>query len=181
MALTGLTAPRRGQWATGLIVMMVAAMVALSGIVGVWATADMRAQAALGLKAQVDLAARDLSNRLDSVLASVESVALDVAVLDLEQNPAQLKQWLQARQAATPGALWLCVADLDGIVRASGSQGRDNVASQPWFKRGLTGTAILDPASVAAVDGTAQRRLDFAAPIRNAAGAVTGVVGMHLR
>lgn len=84
---------------------------------------------------------------------------------------------------------WLGVVGVDGtVVQAVGGMLRgQSVAKRPWFVAGLKGVYMGDVHEALLLakllPGTASgeplRFIDFAAPIRNRAGAVIGVLGAH--
>ncbi|MBS0126535.1 cache and HAMP domain-containing protein [Aestuariicoccus sp. KMU-90] len=85
---------------------------------------------------------------------------------------------------------WVGFADTSGIVRVASDgllEGQD-VSARPWFRNGLQGgfagdvheAALLADLLPAPPDGSPIRFIDLALPVRNKAGDVTGVLGMHI-
>ncbi|GJD99755.1 ATP-binding protein [Methylobacterium isbiliense] len=100
------------------------------------------------------------------------------------------RAWIKALHAAAPTYAWIGFADRDGTVRAATGgllEGR-SVAERPWFREALKGphagdvreakllAGLLPPGA----NGEPLRFVDVAAPLRDAAGEVVGVVGGHL-
>ena len=100
------------------------------------------------------------------------------------------RAWIKALHAADPAYAWIGFADRTGTVRAStdGLLEGASVAARPWFKEALSGphagdvhealllSKLLPPLS----SGEPRRFVDVAAPVRDGAGEVVGVVGGHL-
>ncbi|MGY2293069.1 sensor domain-containing diguanylate cyclase [Pseudomonas sp. SDO528_S397] len=83
---------------------------------------------------------------------------------------------------------WMGVADTDGQVRqaVNGLLVGQSVKPRPWFQAGLLGNYTGDPHEAVLLakllpgaNGEPWRFIDFAAPIRNNAGEVVGVLGAH--
>ncbi len=85
---------------------------------------------------------------------------------------------------------WVGLADTAGNVRyASGNMlvGQD-VSSRPWFRGGLRGgfagdvheAVLLASLLPETAEGEVPRFIDLALPVRDGAGEVTGVLGMHI-
>ncbi|WP_455827456.1 sensor domain-containing diguanylate cyclase [Pseudomonas graminis] len=84
---------------------------------------------------------------------------------------------------------WMGVADADGRVRqaVNGLLVNQSVQQRPWFQAGMQGEYTGDPHEAVllakllpgAAIGEPLRFIDFAAPIRNAAGETIGVLGAH--
>lgn len=98
-------------------------------------------------------------------------------------------QSLERRKAARAEYAWLGIVDADGVVRqATGGMLRlQSVAQRPWFKAAIQSVHIGDVHEAVLLakllpgtpDGAPLRFIDFAAPIRDAAGRLRGVVGAH--
>lgn len=106
---------------------------------------------------------------------------------DFSQN--QLQQTITLIQSNTPGYLWVGVAATDGTVLAANDNllvGK-NVAARPWFKRGLVEPAIMDVHEAKLLAALLPARadekyqfIDFTTPLRNKAGEIFAVIGIHL-
>ncbi|MBM1170600.1 sensor domain-containing diguanylate cyclase [Microvirga arabica] len=105
-------------------------------------------------------------------------------------EPAGIRQTLERIQASYPDYAWIGYATPDGTVRAA-TQGMlegQSVQARPWFQDGLKGPAVGDVHEaklLAKLLGPAPnnepfRFVDVAAPVRDEAGRVIGVVGVHL-
>lgn len=106
---------------------------------------------------------------------------------DLES--ADLLLSLENRKRVHREYAWLGVANVDGtVVQAVGGMLRgQSVGKRPWFIAGLDGVYMGDVHEALLLakllptqaSGEPLRFIDFAAPIRNRAGAVIGVLGAH--
>ncbi|MBJ6127955.1 sensor domain-containing diguanylate cyclase [Microvirga splendida] len=105
-------------------------------------------------------------------------------------EPAGIRQTLERIQASYPDYAWIGFATPDGTVRAA-TQGMlegQSVQARPWFQDGLEGPAVGDVHEaklLAKLLGPAPnnepfRFVDVAAPVRDDAGRVIGVIGVHL-
>ena len=117
---------------------------------------------------------------------------LDVSSLAQMVDPANTEQL--RRDITLVGRLgnrftWLGYADVNGTVRAGVDAilDGDNVAKRPWFRKGLEGPAAGDVHEAQMLaklvgDGGGEpvRFIDFSAPVRDAGGRVTGVLGAHV-
>lgn len=96
---------------------------------------------------------------------------------------------LQSLQSSYPQYSWVGVADAEGKVLAAtgGLLVGGNVKARPWFVAGLQGSftgdlheAVLLAKLLPRAEGLGPPRfIDFAAPIRDDAGGVRGVLGAH--
>ena len=84
---------------------------------------------------------------------------------------------------------WAGLAMLDGTVRVAsgGLLVGQNVSSRPWFQQGLQGDfagdvhdAVLLAKLLRTEDNEPRRFLDLATPVRDEAGQISGVLGLHL-
>jgi diguanylate cyclase (GGDEF)-like protein len=138
--------------------------------------------------------AADMADRLDRGMyerfRDVRTVArLDAALTAGDAPEARRRAWLDELHAGFPAYAWIGFADADGVVRAAtgGLLEGESVAARPWFRAGLEGIfvgdlheALLLARLLGGGDGEPLRFVDVAAPVRDASGAVVGVVGAHL-
>ncbi len=105
-------------------------------------------------------------------------------------DPATIRQTLEQLQSSYPDYAWIGYATPDGTVRAA-TQGMlegQSVQARPWFQDGLKGPAVGDVHEaklLAKLLGPSPnnepfRFVDVAAPVRDDAGRVVGVIGVHL-
>jgi len=105
-------------------------------------------------------------------------------------DPAEIRQVLEQVRASYPDYAWIGYATPDGIVRAAthGMLEGQSVEARPWFQDGLKGPSVGDVHEaklLAKLLGPSPnnepfRFVDVAAPVRDAAGHVAGVIGVHL-
>jgi signal transduction histidine kinase len=91
-------------------------------------------------------------------------------------EPAELFKHLQA---VYPDLGWVAAADISGTLVAGNLSASDNVSSRPWFSQGRMGPwigVIEEPSA----HGNAPLLGDLSAPLRDAAGRITGVIAAHL-
>ncbi|WP_210484941.1 sensor domain-containing diguanylate cyclase [Microvirga antarctica] len=103
---------------------------------------------------------------------------------------ASVRLVLDQLQSTFPDYSWIGFATKDGIVQAS--TGRllegESVAARPWFQDGLKGPTVGDVHEAKLLErllkpgnsGEPLRFVDVAAPVKNSAGDIIGVVGAHL-
>jgi signal transduction histidine kinase len=118
-----------------------------------------------------------LGARLDAVRAAQRLLLAD------HQNPARgMREVFDELRFAYPQFSWLTAADADGRLVGTGGAppATADVAAQPWFAGGLRGVwlGVISPAPAAPDSATLG---DMAAPVRDAAGRVVGVVAARLR
>ncbi|WP_243368718.1 cache domain-containing protein [Microvirga solisilvae] len=144
-----------------------------------------RAEVANGARLRVlgEIAAEQLGRNMHQLWQAVEGMGRIVSMDDPEAARRQLDQLAQIDRRYT----WIGIADVEGKVVAA-SQGMlegVSVAERPWFRRGLNGPAAMDVHAAVLLEkllpaiGEPRRFVDFAAPLKNAQGAVTGVIGAH--
>lgn len=104
-------------------------------------------------------------------------------------DPAAMRPVMDLIAAEGEKISWIGFAALDGtVVAASGGMLEGaNVGERPWFRRGLEGYFAGDVheavllAKLLDSDGEHPPRfLDFALPVKNAAGREIGVLGLHI-
>lgn len=120
----------------------------------------------------------NLRNRLSIVQATAAQIA---ASGDLP--PGAVRRHLEAVQAQFPEFAWLGATDAQGrVVAATGGalEGR-SVATEPWFARARSGPFVGEsPSAESARAAPSRRVVDAAAPLGNAGGPPSGVIGAHL-
>ncbi len=149
----------------------------------------LRASARGALEALVDEIAHQLSENMTTRLREVGLMAdLIGGRLTVDVNAARKSMdELQSRESTYA---WIGLADAQGrVVAASGGllEGAD-VSARPWFAGGMRGGYVGDPHDAVLLarhlapraDGEPLRFLDVAAPLRDDAGVVSGVLAGHL-
>jgi diguanylate cyclase (GGDEF)-like protein len=133
-------------------------------------------------------AARELSDGLFSRAHTVQVLAASPELWAQGLDAPGVGALLHRARALTPSNLWIGVADAEGTVRSATDRllvGSD-VSDRPWFEPGLQRVHVGDVRSSSQLsallprtaDGSAQRFMDFAAPIR--VGSLTqGVLCIH--
>lgn len=133
-----------------------------------------------GQHAALDFA-RMLDNNWDDLKAIADQLTTD--------DPAALADAINLVVVKGSGISWAGFARPDGVVvQSSNDDLRDvDVSSQRWFQRGLIGDFAGDMREVtlrtAHLDGTGNghpRFIELAAPVRDSAGQVKGVVGFQI-
>jgi signal transduction histidine kinase len=166
--------PRRSL-AAGAMWLIIALAVTFSIAAAVWvgsiARANVIEQHVRRLTLETDQLSSDIGQAMASRLGAVRAARA-------ESRPWQVFDELAS---AYPDLDWIAIADGGGVV--VGTRGAlpigSTVISQRWFTDGLQGPwlGIIDgvPATHASVLG------DMAAPVRDKAGRVVGVIAAHLR
>ncbi|AFZ66119.1 sensor histidine kinase [Deinococcus peraridilitoris] len=172
-----------------LLFALLAALIVLGLLSAVWYQA--KAQAEDDQRAYLTRLARVAARSLDTDMsARFEDVAFVAGLAELRSAPAQeQRQLLERLQRRHPEFAWLGLADPQGRVRAATGgllEGQD-VQTQPWFRRGLTGAALGD---VHAAELLAEflpgahneplRLVDISVPVLDEDGRLRGVLGAHL-
>ena len=139
--------------------------------------------------------ARSVADRLDQDMAERLREIRNVAALEPLQphwleNTGSLRDVLDAMQRTLPDYAWIGFADGEGRVRAAtgGILEGASVGSRPWFNNGIRQPAVEDVHAAVLLqallkphaDGTPFRFVDVAAPVRDGAGRIVGVLGAHL-
>lgn len=133
-------------------------------------------------------ASRELANGLFGRAHTVQVLAASPELWVQGLDAPGVDALLNRARALTPSNLWIGVADAEGTVRSATDRLllNSDVSDRPWFEPGLQRvhvgdvrsssqlTALLPPTT----DGSAQRFMDFAAPIR-VGGLTQGVLCMH--
>ena len=142
------------------------------------------------LKQRAALFANLIDNEVARRLTDIESRARLAVPLGLVDGRARLDTWIGELQAAMPEYSWIGYANSSGrVVGASRNMLLDaSVEDRPWFRSALRGPVVIDVHDAVLLaslippgrDGTPQRFIDVAAPLRNSDGAVVGVMGAHI-
>ena len=143
---------------------------------------------------RLNLVAATLADRIDRAVSSRVALAHHLASMealgDVWEGPPDAVRVLLARAREDfEGIAWIGYASADGVVRAAAGgveEGR-SVADEPWFRHGLFSGTVEDSSSLApfadpgsAPEADPKRLIDIGMPIRNRAGAVIGVLGIHV-
>jgi diguanylate cyclase (GGDEF)-like protein len=134
-----------------------------------------------------------LSHRIDQALSTRLGLVAHVAGLvsfgdSWTGQQRELRRILANSRDALPDTVWLGFATPDGIIRAAagGAFEGQSVAHHSWFRRGLSGAAIVDSATESArgdpgfADTSIQRFVEIGMPVRDEAGNLVGVLGLYL-
>lgn len=134
--------------------------------------------------------AQQTVSRLDrSMYERYREVRLIAQRLGDTTDPAVMRREMDALQASYPHYAWIGVTDAAGRVQTAtrGMLEGEDVSARPWFSKALAGQAMGDVHDavllaklLAGPDGTPPRLVDIAFPLTNAAGQVTGVLGVRL-
>lgn len=125
----------------------------------------------------------DFARTLHRQWLNARAIADDIS----QRDPASVRSSLDL--VVGQSVSWAGIATLDGTVMAAsgGLLESRNVASRPWFQRGLEGNfagdvheAVLLADLLPSTDGEPRRFLDLATPIRDAQGRIESVLGLHL-
>lgn len=121
---------------------------------------------------------------LNDMWGSVEALSATLT----DTRPEDLSSRFDAL-GSLAGVSWAGLAALDGTVTAASQDmllGKD-VSSRPWFTAGMKGNfagdvheAVLLNKLLGGSEEEPIRFVDFATPVRNSAGDVTGVLGIHI-
>lgn len=127
----------------------------------------------------------DFARSLHQEWTAARIIAQDIA----RRDRPEIRSSLDLVVGDNSRVSWAGIAALDGTVMvASGRllEGR-NVAQRPWFQYGLEGNfagdvheAVLLAELLPSQSGEPRRFLDFATPVKDADGATSGVLGLHL-
>jgi diguanylate cyclase (GGDEF)-like protein len=107
-----------------------------------------------------------------------------------QDDPAALRKSLEQLQSSFTDFAWIGFVRPDGVVTAStgGLLEGKSVLQRPWFRTGLNDPMVGDVHEAALLasllakraDGEPYRFVDIALPVRDADGALLGVLGAHL-
>jgi diguanylate cyclase (GGDEF)-like protein len=173
---------------TALIVVVVAGATVSAIWIGRAKTSDL-----VGLQLAEQAAA--MADRLDRDMAvRYQEIGTIAALEPLREvwlgKPAVLRGVLDRLQASYPDYAWIGFATPDGKVVAAtkGMLEGASVSQRPWFRAGLEKPFVGDVHEALLLakllgprtDSEPFRFVDIAFPVRDAAGAVIGVIGAHL-
>ncbi len=130
-----------------------------------------------------------LAEGLHERLREVELLAASAEVSRIGLDRASWSRELDRLQRSRAHYAWIGVTDAQGVVRAAAGDlliGQ-SVAERPWFKAALRGPFLGEPHPAKLLakllpprpDDDPLRLVDFAAPLRDEAGAVIGTLGVH--
>ncbi len=163
---------------------------ATAGSLAVQQVAGTRARLAVG--AEMTDVAEQIRNLLDrSMFERWRDIEVLAAVWTTTAASTEARRaWLGAMQRTFPAYAWIGFADRQGTVQVStaGLLEGVNVSARAWFGSGLKRPAAVDVHEAALLayklpplaSGEPRRFVDVAAPVRNPAGEVEGVIGAHL-
>lgn len=173
------------------IMLSVAAVLAVAFAAAVWVfsvglTNYSRQTALAAVETRSNALVNFVSRALFEEWQRVEQRAAQISPLD---SPDSVQTAVDSLSTNDEKTSWVGIAKADGTVAAA-SRGLlvgENVASRPWFNEGLKGSfagdvheAVLLARLLNPEGDDPLRFIDFAAPIRNADGAVWGVLGTHV-
>jgi len=179
--------PRRSL-ATGAVWLVIALTVtfSISAAVSVGAIAreNLLEQHVRRLSLETDQLSSDVGQAIDARLAAVRAAARILRESPRGGRSQGLEEIFDELSTAYPQLDWIAIADAHGIVVAGKGAPPDgrSVASSPWFRGGMQSPwlgSIGGPGHASAA--TAAELGDLAAPLRDDAGRVVGVVASHLR
>jgi signal transduction histidine kinase len=178
--------PRRSL-VTGIVGLIIALAVTFSVAAAIWVGAITRQnlleQHVRRLSLETDQMSSDVGQAIDARLAAVRAAARILRENGLGGRQRDLKDIFDELSMAYPQLDWIAIADSHGIVvDALGAlQNGRNVETSPWYRAGLQTPWLgsIDSATNASAS-TASNLGDLAAPVRDDAGRVVGVVAAHL-
>jgi two-component system, sensor histidine kinase len=142
------------------------------------------------LKAEATFVGQSVTHALQRHLTDLESRAALLPKFNLHQDNLQLATWMHTVSAHIADYSWIGFATTDGIIQVSthpGSVGK-NVRAATWFRQGsltsgtpgLPATAVSSHPSILS-PGSSANSIEISAPVRDANGAIAGVLSGHLR
>ncbi len=178
--------PRRSL-AAGAMWLIIALAVTFSIAASIWvgsiARANVIEQHLRRLALETDQLSSDFGQALASRLGAVRAARILVGDAAPAGQGSGLARVFDELQSAYPNLDWIALADANGvIVSANGSLAQGSrVNSSPWFIAGLQGpwVGMIDPQGVPTKSDAALG--DMAAPVRDNAGRIVGVIAAHLR
>lgn len=183
-----LAVPVRHTFALAVLAMGLCATLAVAGLVGDDLRSRLERQAALSLTRHAALMAATLDRAFYDRWRDLQMAAVVEGGRLAEGSEAGRREALDRVLADHPDFSWIGYATRDGIVRAANEGllvGQD-VSERPWFVGGLKGAyagdlheAVLLAGAPVSGLGEQSRLLDLAAPVRDAAGTVVGVLATH--
>ena len=172
---------------TGAVWLIIALAAIFSIAAAIWVGAIARQnlleQHVRRLSLETDQLSSDVGQAIDARLAAVRAAARILPEGGQGGDQRDLKDVFDELSTTYPQFDWIAIADSHGIVvDAIGAPQNDRlVETSPWFRAGLQGPwlGIIDSATHASA-ATASELGDLAAPVRDEAGRVVGVVATHL-
>lgn len=141
------------------------------------------------LHATAIAAAQLLSTEIEERYTEIEIMAHAMVLLDSTLTNSRIGEAIQLRKNAHREYLWIGIADLNGhVIQASdGILVGESVTARPWFKRGLAGPYAGDIHEAVLLakhlpqekPNQPLRFIDFASPVADRNGVVTGVLAAH--
>jgi signal transduction histidine kinase len=185
-ALLWIIDPRRSL-ATGVVWLIIALAATFSIAAAIWVGAIARQnlleQHVRRLSLETDQLSSDVGQAIDARLGAVRAAAR-ILETGLDGRQRDLKDIFDELSMTYPQLDWIEIADSHGIIVGAAlgvPQNGRAVETSPWFRAGLQGPwlGIIDsPARASAA--TASQLGDLAAPVRDDAGRVVGVVAARL-
>ncbi|HXQ30488.1 MAG TPA: histidine kinase [Steroidobacteraceae bacterium] len=143
------------------------------------------------LALETDQLGSDLGQAVASRLGAIRAASAIVRAVEISGRAGGLREVFDELESAYPELDWIAVADPAGTVVAASTSlpATSSVTEKPWFAQGLNGpwigvideTRTASATSPRALVGNEPSLGDIAAPVRDANGAVVGVVAAHLR
>ncbi len=178
--------PRRSL-VSGVVWLIIGLAVTFSIAAAIWVGAiarqNLMEQHVRRLSLETDQLSSDVGQAIDARLAAVRASARILHENELGGRQRDLKDVFDELSTAYPQLDWIAIADSHGIiVKTLGAlQNGLTVETSPWFRAGLQGPwlGIINGATHASA-ATASELGDLAAPVRDDAGHVVGVVATRL-
>lgn len=176
--------------AAGILCFVIVAVLAFGA-------ASVGRREAIGIaSANLNAMAATFSDRLDRNIVYRFGAVADLASLEPLRDiwtgpPVVIRKVLEQTRSNFEGAPWLGYATADGIVKAAAGHVHEgmSVADEPWFRHGLVAPSAEDSSgrepfepdgSASGAEAGARRFIDLGVPVRNCAGTVIGVLGLHI-
>ena len=160
--------------------LLIALTLCLALAANMWLRSFVRATLLEQHSQSLETTAEHINAELDTaLLLRLQTVSVAAAMLssDVQQGKGEhLKRLLEAVRQGMPDLIWLAVTDADGFI-VTATDPRlvgQNVNQYAWRSQGLDAAWIEEGSS------PSERFLKLTAPIRNADGAIIGVVAANL-
>ncbi len=187
--LFSLIDPRRSL-VTGAVWLIIALAATFSIAAAVWvgsiARQNVLEQHVRRLSLETDQLSSDVGQALAARLAAIHAATRILRENGIDGQPNGLGEFFDELLAAYPQLDWIAIADANGTVVKAVAAPREGslVTSSRWFASALQGPwlGVIDEADTASRTSsmTSASLGDLAAPIRDEAGHVVGVVAGHL-
>ena len=171
--------PRRSM-AAAIGWLLIALTLCLALVANLWLRSFVRATLLEQHGQRLEAAAEHVNAELDTaLLLRLQAVSVVAAMLseDVQHSEGErLKRSLEAVRRGVPDLIWLAVTDADGFIVAATDEQvvGQNVNQHAWISQGLNAAWIEEGRS------PRERFLKLTAPVRNADGAIIGVVAANL-